>query len=259
MRAPHLLRGSQSKKPPSTDPNGGFLPTSPLWDLKISSLFFRFLADCSPAGVLAVRGTHPGLTVCADSSRIIRYKPQRVSSPEPNAECDRVLDCGWISRGKKTPPVWHRRDRQSRFEDPLSWPRFIGMRDQQRFIREHLRFRNPPSERSKNHAHSISPRSHPQQRKKARRKKAGRVESSIGRSHDRRPIGERCSRRLRWLTFERSRPQRRRPRPDSVPSARRLVRRAKTRAPKFAPSHQALVRIPPGDPGSARIRSERAR
>ena len=37
-------------------------------------------------------------------------------------------------------------------------------------------------------------------------KKPARRGSSIGRSHDRRPIGERCSRRLRWLTFERSRP-----------------------------------------------------
>ena len=81
-------------------------------------------------------------------------------------------------------------------------------------------------------------------------KKPARRGSSIGRSHDRRPIGERCSRRLRWLTFERSRPQRRRPRPDSVPSARRLVRRAKTRAPSLRHRIKPWSGIPPGDPGA---------
>lgn len=93
-------------------------------------------------------------------------------------------------------------------------------------------------------------------------KKPARRGSSIGRSHDRRPIGERCSRRLRWLTFERSRPQRRRPRSPSGPSAHSVDRRPKTRAPSLR------HRIQPGLPSpestsqairGARIRSERAR
>ena len=93
-------------------------------------------------------------------------------------------------------------------------------------------------------------------------KKPARRGSSIGRSHDRRPIGERCSRRLRWLTFERSRPQRRRPRSPSGPSAHSVDRRPKTRAPSLRHRIQPGLSSPESTSQAirgARIRSERAR
>ena len=138
------------------------------------------------------------------------------------------------------------------------------MRDARRFIRGHLRpgvttcFRD----RKTGVTRSIFLSTAVWFLSASSEKKPARRGSSIGRSHDRRPIGERCSRRLRWLTFERSRPQRRRPRSPSGPSAHSVDRRPKTRAPSLR------HRIQPGLPSpestsqairGARIRSERAR